>query len=180
MARAVRTDRPLHSALLGHSPPPTWPTQRTSARPYPARDEQQERVRRRTQHRRGAASAQQARHKSDRCCCSGQSHLDVPSTHVGAPVRARNDAAGCPSSGAVSGINRRARRARRKVVPRGEAPNDWVKSAVCAREHFTRPATRPSSTRSKMSVTAQKFPNREANWFSFEDLRDLRGRAGKS
>ena len=146
MARAVRTDRPLHSALLGHSPPPTWPTQPTSARPYPARDEQQERVRRRTQHRRGAASAQQARHKSDRCCCSGQSHLDVPSTHVGAPVRARNGAAGCPSSSCVSGSNRRARWAGSKQLPRREAPNDWVKSAICARDLFTRPATRPSST----------------------------------
>ena len=61
MARALRPDRPRHRALLGHSPPPTLPTQPASgAAMYPAHVDSKKRRSEQRRRLRRAAPAQQA------------------------------------------------------------------------------------------------------------------------
>ena len=124
--------RTVHSTVRssGTHPRPPGPPNPPRRGHTPRSDEQQERVRRQTQHRRGAAPAQQARDKSDRCCCSGQSHLNMPSTHVSVPLRGRNGAAESRSAGSAGSVTEIAQCVRTGLHRASPSPLDRRRGAI--------------------------------------------------
>ena len=164
-------DWPVHSVRTVHAtarssgthPRLPCPPNPPPARPYPAHVDSKKRRSEQRRRLRRAAPAQQAGANRiiavavARATSTCRPRTSVrPSERETVPLDARRRVAslGATAERVGLGVN----------SYRREAPNDWVKSAICARDLFTRPEYRPSST-TKPAHRRAAAPTDDSRWF---------------